>query len=915
MRFGIAAAILAFGGGAARAQTCVDVAVLAGRGVGDGGPGTEAVLVSPRQLAIDGGGNVFIADADNARVRRWDAASGVVTTVAGNGAPGRATEGGPAILSPLRAPSGVAVAGNVLYVADTQNDTVWTVGADGALVRLAGSGIRTGSIDGDRPGQPGNDPTDDLNDGQLAIFATLAQPVRVAIDAAGNVLIADLGNLRIRRVDAATGRIATLVGGLTRPIGIALGPGGTLFIADAGEHRILRLNGASLVPFAGNGTPGNSGDGGDATNAQLNGASDVAVDAAGVVYIGDTLNNVVRKVTTDGKIQRVVGDGNLGFREGPGVFARFNHPGVAVAANGVLVIPDTDNNRVRRYDPSADVASTIVGGPNASGDGGPAVAALLDRPTGLAVGAAGIYVSEHDSHRVRLVVASGEIATVVNQSGTSGSPVDGSIALTAPLRQPTGITLDAAGEVFVADAQDHRVLRIDAAGILHQVAGKVEGGVGVPGLGGENVPAVDAPLNTPLRLAFGPDGALYVTDFNNDRIRRIDAQGRVATAVGTTKGSADGPATTVAQLNQPAGIAFDAAGNLYIADFGNDLVRKVDPAGNVIRIAGAPGVPGDIGEGGPAANARLNGPTDIAIARDGALLVVDQLNNRVRRIAPAADGTLGGGGTITTVVGDGRPSFADGPGPRASLLIPTDVEIDLAGNLLIADRGNHRVRLATPGTSCGVGGGACRVDAECNDGDACTTDACRAGACTNTLLGTPECRPSCDREPNGCIPGGGPRRTDCLAETLVRAPLTIRRGLPQPVVRCQDGDPNCDADTVPGRCTFRVAWCLNQNDPRMRCSASGVGRLTARGAPGDLLVPALLQIAPAGASQAGRSVRFNPPFMTANACTALSDVSVALRRNGRRLGTLRLTTTATGAGRPRRSDTDTVRLVCLPVRR
>lgn len=913
----LAATVVALAAGPARGQTCFDLGILAGRGVGDGGPGPQAVLMSPRQVAIDGAGNVFIADALNDRIRRWDAAGGTVTTFAGEGAPQAAVEGQPATLTGLKEPSGVALFGTDVYIADTGHDVVWKVAANGVLTRVAGSGITTGSIDGDNPGKPGNDPTDDLNDGQLAASATLNTPVRLAIDAAGNVFIADLGNGRVRKVDAATHRISSVAMGLTRPSGLAIGAGNTLYVSDAGANRVFKLAGAALVPFAGTGTAGSTGDDVPAVAAQLNGPTDVAVDAGGVVFIADTQNNVIRKVTTDGHIHHVVGDGNLGFREGGAIFARFNHPGVALGIGGALIIGDADNNRVRKYDVAADATSTIVGDGNSPGDGGPATAAILNRPAGLAIGASGTYVSEHDSHRVRLIDAAGTITTVVNRDGVNASAVDGTPAVTSPLRQPTGVAVDGSGAFYVADAQDHRVFRIDASGTLHDFAGKVVAGVGVAGKGGENVPANGAALDTPLRIAIGSDGSVYITDFNNNRIRRVTTDGNISTAVGSgVAGSADGPATT-AQLTQPSGLAFDGTGNMYIADFGNNLVRKVDSAGNVTRIAGVPGAPGAAGDGGPAASAMLNGPTDVVIDKSGGLLVVDQLNNKVRRIAPGGGGSIDGTGTITTILGDGRPALAVGPGPQASMLIPTDVEIDGAGRIIVADRGNQVVRVATPGNDCGGGAGGggsgpCHTNADCNDNDACTIDTCGGdGVCRYDAVTSSQCIPHCDAEPKGCIPGGGSRRTDCLVETLVRAPLVLKRGVPQSTVRCHDGDRSCDFDNVQGQCTFRVAWCLNEVDPRFTCSASGVSRLRGTGKMADTAVGALLQLAPQAASQAGRSVRFSPAFTNPNACTRITPITVALRKHGRKPGSVTLNVKATAAS-PRRADTDAVKLICTP---
>src|SRR6266850_1727971 len=331
--------------GRAPAQPCLDLKMFAGRGAGDGGPATAAVLTSPRNLALDAAGSIIVADAGNSRVRRIDAASGTITTIAGNGAPGIPEDGAVATLTTLKEPSGVAVAGGDVFIADvgTSVNAVWRLTPDGIIHRFAGSGTGTGSIDG-----PGGDPADDLNDGQLAQFATLNRPVRVAVDAQGNVLIADLGNNLIRRVDAASGRISTIVSGLNQPVGIALGTGTDLFIANLGTNQILKtsITGGATTVFAGSGVVGLASDRDtdaplDAIAAPLNAAAEVAVDASGVVYIGGGKDNVIHKVTTDGRIHRVAGSGLPGGPPvpdvpQPGFLARFLSPAVALGPGQTL---------------------------------------------------------------------------------------------------------------------------------------------------------------------------------------------------------------------------------------------------------------------------------------------------------------------------------------------------------------------------------------------------------------------------------------------------------------------------------------------------------------------------------------------------------------------------------------------------
>jgi sugar lactone lactonase YvrE len=642
--------------------------------------------------------------------------------------------------------------------------------------------------------------------------------------------------------------------------------------------------------------------------ATLNGPAEVAVDASGVVFIADTGNHMIRSVTPDGTIHRVVGDGSAGSREGPAILARFRHPGVTLTSDGALLIPDVDNNRIRRYDPSADNTSTVAGGDNLPGDGGAATAAILVRPTGLAVDGEGrVFISEHDSHRVRRVNAGGTIATIVNQQGLNGSATDGTAAINSPLRMPTGLALGAAGELLIADAADHRLLAVDGNGVIRTVAGN-----GTAGFSGDNGPAANAMLNTPLRMTLAGDGSIYLADFNNHRIRRIDAGGTITTVAGTgVPGSAgDGGPAISAELLQPAGLTLDESGNLYIADFGNHRIRKIDAQGTITTVAGT-GEPGGLGDGGGAGAAQLNGPTDVIVAADGGLVVVDQRNNKIRWIAPDPDGAISAASIITTVLGSGEPAFADGRGVQASLLIPTDVELIAAGELLIADRGNHRVRRATTADGCAGGGGSCRTAVDCDDGNRCTLDGCdaSAGTCTHERLSADQCEPRCSALANGCIPGGGPRRFDCLAEAFVQAPSTLRNGVPAPVVRCQEGDPQCDFDASAEQCTFRAAWCLNQE--RAGCTASGVGRIAVASRARPVLMHALEKLTE-DARQTGKTVAFEPALAEPDTCTELMSFTVRLKKNGRKPGKLRIKVTAATASRPRRRDVDQIRFVCLP---
>jgi sugar lactone lactonase YvrE len=428
------------------------------------------------------------------------------------------------------------------------------------------------------------------------------------------------------------------------------------------------------------------------------------------------------------------------------------------------------------------------------------------------------------------------------------------------------------------------VLLVDGGGIIRTFAGVSN----TPGFSGDGGPATSAQLNTPLRMAVGSDGSVYITDFNNNRIRKVDPSGTINTFVGNA-----------GELNQPSGLVFDANGNLFEADFGSNRVLKIDPTGTVSLVAGS-GTPGRLGDNGAAGTAELNGPTAVALASDGGLLIVDQLNSVVRYVAPGDNG-IDAGSTITTLLGSGTPTFADGAGTAASFLFPTDVAVDGSGNIYVADRGNQRVRIATAGNDC-VAQQPCMSAATCDDNDPCTVDSCNPShLCTHTPLPAGQCVPTCAAEPAGCIPGGGPARTDCLAEALVKG---LQPGQARPVVRCKDND-TCDFDPTSGTCTFRVAWCFNEPG----CNASGVSRFSAKGPAAGTILDAVGKLV--GGSPTGSAMVFPQPYTATGSCTELAPIQVALKKNGTKPGKVKIKTTAFGSSKKMR-DPDKLTLVCTP---
>jgi sugar lactone lactonase YvrE len=280
---------------------------------------------------------------------------------------------------------------------------------------------------------------------------------------------------------------------------------------------------------------------------------------------------------------------------------------------------------------------------------------------------------------------SGTITTVAG-NGTPGFSGDGGPATNARLAYPTGVAVDAAGNLYIADRLNSRVRKVSTSGTITTVAG--DGSAGFSGDGG---PATNAQLAGPYGVAVDAAGNLYIADFQNSRVRKVSTSGTITTVAGDGSFgfSGDGGPATNAQLAGPNGVAVDAAGNLYIADINNHRVRKVSTSGTITTVAGN-GTPGFSGDGGPATNARLRPPTGVAVDAAGNLYIADIFNQRVRKVSTS--------GTITTVAGTGIYGFSGdgGPATNARLAYPSGVAVDAAGNLYIADQNNHRVRKVAP---------------------------------------------------------------------------------------------------------------------------------------------------------------------------------------------------------------------------
>jgi len=663
------------------APSTYTISTFAGGGLPVNMPGTSASLYGPNSVAVDKAGNIFFTDDND--VLRLDATTGVLTLVAGNGTGGFSGDNGPAASAQLNflgfLSGGVAIdpAGN-LYIADSNNNRIRKV-SNGVITTIAGNGTRGFS-----------------GDNGSATSAQLNQPVDVAVDPAGNLYIGDTGNNRIRKV--SNGVITTVAGngnqgfsgdngpatsaqlnlGATHG-GVAADAQGNLYIGDAGNYRIRKVSNGIITTIAGNGTQGFSGDNGPATSAEMSYPNGVAADPAGNLYIADS-NGYVRKVA-NGVISTL--------SEVP-----YNQVS-AVAADpaGNLYVSVTGS--ILKV---ANAVVTTVAGNGAvgfSGDNGPATSSQLNSsyaliPTGgVAVGSAGdVYIADFRNNRIRKV--SHGVITTVAGNGTQGFSGDNGPAASAQLNGPAGIAVDAVGNLYIADSGNYRVRKV-ANGAITTVAGN-----GTAGFGGDSGPAASAQLSIGTGVAVDSAGNLYIADAYNQRVRKV-SNGVITTVAGSGStgsssggfGGDNGPATS-ALLNTPVGVTVDSAGNLYIADAFNQRVRKV--SNGVITTVAGNGTEGFSGDNGPATSTLLNYPSGVEVDSSDNLYILDIGNYRVRKVSNGVITTVAGNGT-------GGFGGDNGPATSAQLLYVNGIAADSAGNLYIADGGNNRIRLLTPSTT------------------------------------------------------------------------------------------------------------------------------------------------------------------------------------------------------------------------
>ncbi|MGA2613810.1 MAG: NHL repeat-containing protein [Spirochaetia bacterium] len=352
--------------------------------------------------------------------------------------------------------------------------------------------------------------------------------------------------------------------------GVIIAAVSTLLIASGPSAAII-------TTVAGSGTPGYSGDGGAATSAQISTPYGVTLDSAGNLYIADTHNHRIRKVSTAGIITTVAGNGTEGY----------------------------------------------------NGDNIPATSAELNTPTDVAIDAAGnIYIADFENSRIRRVSTSGIITTVAGK-GTPGFSGDGGAATSAELTMPCAIALDSAGNLFIADRDNYRIRKVDAKGVISTVAGD-----GTAAFNGDRIIATSAEIAIPTSVAVDSSGNLYIADQGNNRIRKVSTLGIITTVAGGGTGDlADGSAATSVELSAPSNVAVDSSGNLYIADTNVGRIVKVNTS-SVLTIVAGNGTFGYNGDNIAATSAKLASPYGVARDSSGNLYIADSLNQRIRKVSP-----------------------------------------------------------------------------------------------------------------------------------------------------------------------------------------------------------------------------------------------------------------------------------------
>jgi len=674
------------------------VQTLAGGGSLEGYKPGEANLIlgASQGLAVNAVGDLFVSDAGHHQVLKISPSTGIITVVAGDGTNAYFGDGRTGASAGLSDPGGLAfdAKGN-LYIADRGNFVIRCVDAlSGNISTVAGTGLFTGEVVGANPPAP-------LGDGAAATAATFGTLGDVAVNAAGEIIVADAGNDCIRKF-VVGGAIATIAGTagnpgfsgdgaaggaltaqVNNPAGVAVDAGGAIFIADSGNRRVRKLDTTNtLSTVAGEGTGGGagfSGDGGAATAAQLGSVGGLAFDKAGSLLVACTGANRIRLVRLASPALDIVtlaGNGGTVIGDlGPATGATLAAPrDVAIDAAGTIYIYEASTGRIRRVDAATGFITTVIGTGLRGfiGDRGPNQNGVLVAPEGSAFDAAGnLYIADTGDNAVRKVAANGTITTFAGNGSASGLG-DGGPAHLASLSGPNDVVV-VGNTLFISDAGHDCIRAVDLTTAL--ITTHVQ-------------------ITNPAAMVADSGGTLYVA--RNNQVDKVAPDKTVTTYVGAnpinnaTNPNGDGLPANNARLNAPRGLALSAAGELYIADTGRNLVRLISapPASTTSTIAGGgTTVFPSVGDGGAATAASLNRPGGVSLDATGARLIISDTNNqRIRAVDLATK-------IITTICGDGTAGFSgDGDVATTARVNAPGRMILNGGALIFADTDNNRIR-------------------------------------------------------------------------------------------------------------------------------------------------------------------------------------------------------------------------------
>jgi len=656
-------------GGSVPANTYGLVSTFAGNGKNGAangqGPGESFNL--PIGVTIDKAGNLYVTDGDNASILKIDRA-GTVTKMS---------------LSFAAQPAGFNPYGIVadnsgnLYAPDPFANLVWKIDPAGNVTIFADRNSTSG-------------------DGTAVIFNS---PTGIAIDNSGNLYVANTGNGSILKINSG-GTVTTVATGFNHPSGLVVDAQGNIYEVDEDGNKINVISSANVVSTLVSGTA-----------AGFDWPQFITMDQAGNLYVTDSGHNLIKKITPTGIVTTIAGNLEGGANGGVGTAAGFNNPrGIVMDAAGDLFVVDSNNNLVRQillsgytidkplppgltFDPNT---GTISGTPTSSYSSTDYTITAFNSSGGssftinITVGNAAVILlppnisyTTPDVYTVNIPMA--PLAPVntggaVSQETYGVTTFAGSTGTMGTFGIINGIKSDGAGNLYVTDASQ-RLMKITPDGVLTVIAGSA-GNAGYA-----NGQGAAALFNGPAQMAIDGAGNIYIADENNNVIREVTPGGTVTTFAGTgTAGSADGTLTT-ATFDHPSGLAFDAAGDLYVSDFNSSIIRKITPAGVVSTLAGTANQFGKTD--GTGAAARFWGPGYLVTDPSGNVYVSDFNNNMIRKISPA--------GVVSTIAGTGAAGLANGNGPIATFNGPQGMGLDAEGDLYVADQNNYVIRKITPG--------------------------------------------------------------------------------------------------------------------------------------------------------------------------------------------------------------------------